>query len=213
VIATLLEWLNAPALRVFGAPLSMAECLGFATGILCVWLAAARSIWNFPVGIANSALLLLLFLGARMFADSALQIMFIALGLRGWWQWSQHRHRPVRPISMATTFELQAAFIASPILTAALFAMLWYAKGSVPFFDALITALSVVAQWLLNRKVVQSWYWWIAVDVVSIPVYAYKGLYLIALLYGVFLCICVAGLMSWRSTAVDARAYKAAAVA
>lgn len=193
-----LAWLGSPALEFGATRLSMAECLGFATGILCVLLTARRSIWNFPVGIANCALLFLLFFESRLLADAALQMAFIALSLRGWWQWARHGAAPVRPITKATSSELVRACAASMLLLLLLVPILWYARGSVPVFDGSITALSLVAQWLLNRKVMQNWYWWMAVDVISIPVYIYKELYLIALLYFVFLVICVAGYRAWR---------------
>ena len=72
------------------------------------------------------------------------------------------------------------------------------AKGSIPVFDALITALSLVAQWLLNRRKLENWIFWIGVDLISVPVYAFKELYLIAGLYAVFLLLCVRGYRSWK---------------
>jgi nicotinamide mononucleotide transporter len=196
----LIDALNSTAVTLLGTPLSYAECFGFATGLVCVWLTAQRNIWNFPVGIANCALLLLLFFQARLFADAGLQILFIALGLRGWWQWASGGTRATpKPITSATPRELLLYLAASALLTGLLFWLLTLAKGSLPIFDALITALSVVAQWLLNRKTLQNWLWWIAVDVISIPVYIHKELYLIALLYAIFLGLCLIGLASWRA--------------
>jgi nicotinamide mononucleotide transporter len=194
----LIDWLQSPALLLWGTALSMAECLGFATGIACVWLAARNNIWNFPLGIANSALLLLLFAHARLFADASLQVVFMALGFRGWWQWARHGTAPALPVTTASLSQWQIAIACSIAGTAALTGILTLARGSVPFFDASITALSLVAQWLLNRRVLQTWWWWMVVDVISIPVYLYKGLYLIALLYTVFLAICISGSRAWR---------------
>jgi nicotinamide mononucleotide transporter len=90
-------------------------------------------------------------------------------------------------------------------LTAGLFAALTLAKGSIPLLDALITALSLTAQWLLNQRKLESWIFWISVDLVSIPVYAYKQLYLIALLYGVFLGLAILGYRQWRQAVADDR--------
>jgi nicotinamide mononucleotide transporter len=194
----LFSWLNSPAV-VFGATqLSTAEVLGFTTGLACVWLAARQSIWNFPVGIANSALLLLLFFHARLFADAGLQLLFITLGVRGWWQWSSRARQPDKLVSDASPATWALCSIAAVLLWICLLPLLSKAGGSLPFFDALIASLSVVAQWLLNRRVLQTWWWWIAVDVISIPVYVYKELYLVALLYAVFLALCMAGYLSWR---------------
>jgi nicotinamide mononucleotide transporter len=71
-------------------------------------------------------------------------------------------------------------------------------KGSVPIIDALVTSLSLAAQWLLNRRMLENWAWWIAVDLISIPLYVSRGLPLIAVLYVVFLLLCVQGHLRWR---------------
>lgn len=195
--ADLATWLNTPALLAWGAPLSWAEVLGFATGIWCVWLTAERRLLNFPVGIANCLLLLFLFWQSRLFADASLQLLFIALGLQGWLQWTRGRVGEAIPVSDLSPRALLAALGAGLTLTALLYIVLTWAKGSVPLFDALITALSIVAQWLLNARKRQTWYFWIVVDLISIPVYVHKQLYLIALLYAVFLGLCLLGLRAW----------------
>ena len=84
--------------------------------------------------------------------------------------------------------------------TAGLYLVLPRLGGSAVFWDALTTSLSLCAQWLLNRKYVENWYCWIAVDVIYVPLYLYKGLYLTSLLYAVFLCMATIGLIEWRRT-------------
>jgi nicotinamide mononucleotide transporter len=198
-VANTIDLLNAPAISVFGQGLSVAEVLGFASGLWCVWLTARKSILNFPVGIANSALLLFLFAQGRLFADASLQIAFIALGARGWWLWANRTSHVHTPIVVGSNKTMMLSIAASVLLSICIATILWFVRGSIPVFDGLITGLSLVAQWLLNRRVVQTWYWWIAVDLISIPVYIYKDLFLIALLYAVFLAICVNGLKSWMA--------------
>src|SRR5690242_18776253 len=70
--------------KITSAPL---EALGFVTGAWCVWLTVKEHIWNFPIGLANSAFYLIVFLQARLFADSTLQILYIILGVYGWYWW------------------------------------------------------------------------------------------------------------------------------
>jgi nicotinamide mononucleotide transporter len=185
-------------LRLWGSALSLGEVLGFATGLVCVWLAAQKNVWNFPFGIANCALLLVLFLEARLFADASLQLVFIALNARGWWQWVYGVERSEEPVTTASVAQLLRFTLYGLALSATLAVVLTHARGSVPVFDGLITGFSLLAQWLLNRKVLENWLYWMAIDVVSIPVYAYKELYLIALLYAVFLLLCVQGYRVWR---------------
>lgn len=180
------------------AQLTVGDALGFATGLLCVWLTAKASIWNFGWGILNSMILGVVFLDQRLFAESALQVMFIVLSVQGWVYWASGR-RAVAPAFRATSLREQAVLL---FVAAAMSLLLWQVllqlRGSAPPIDAAITALSLCAQWQLNRRQASSWYWWIAVDVVSIPLYWSRGLYLIAGLYVIFLVICIYGLHNWR---------------
>lgn len=180
--------------------LSVGDALGFATGLLCVWFTAKASVWNFPWGIVNSLILGIVFLDQKLFADSALQIVFIALSVQGWWQWSARSGRPASGFH-GTTLQEQTRLLG---IAAALTLLLWGAlvelRGSAPPLDALITAMSLCAQWQLNRRQVSSWYWWIAVDLISVPLYWSRGLYLIAGLYVIFLVLCVHGLRIWQQS-------------
>jgi nicotinamide mononucleotide transporter len=181
--------------------LSLAELLGFVTGVLCVWLTARRNILNFPFGIANCAFLLLLFVETRLFADAILQLVFIALSGFGWWQWAQGKRSDVVAIERAAPRELMLLGVAALALTAGLCWWLGQVRGSLPFWDALITALSLCAQWLLNRRKLESWVVWIAVDLISIPVYLSRSLLLVALLYVIFLGLAINGWFAWRRVA------------
>lgn len=198
MLQSLVNSLNQPAMTVWGTPMSWAEVLGFATGLLCVWLVGRHHILNFPVGIANCALLFLLFFDARLFADAGLQVVFILLGFQGWWLWSRGVQEDGLALSRLNMTHWIGVLGVSVLLTGSLYLLLTWAKGSVPLADAVITSLSLSAQWLLNRRKLESWYFWIVVDLISIPLYAYKQLYLIALLYLVFLGLCVVGLRAWR---------------
>lgn len=201
----LLNWLNTPVDILPQSRMTIAEITGFLTGLGCVWLTLKKSIWNFPVGIANGALLLLLFAESRLFADASLQILFILLGVAGWWNWSQGKTGEQLVVTRLNAAQHRACWMITTGLTAGLFAVLTLAKGSIPLLDALITALSLTAQWLLNQRKLESWIFWISVDLVSIPVYAYKQLYLIALLYGVFLGLAILGYRQWRQAVADDR--------
>lgn len=86
-LAQLLAPLNVVLFTLGSDHVSVAESLGFVTGAACVWLTVASRVSNFPVGIANSAFFLVLFLSARLYADSGLQVVYIVLGFAGWWQW------------------------------------------------------------------------------------------------------------------------------
>ncbi len=191
--------LLSPLLVAGGMPITLGDLLGFVSGLLCVWLVTRASIWNFPVGIFNSLVLGVVFVEQRLFADASLQVLFIALNAHGFWRWSVHgRDARATPVYRASWRRLALTLLAAALCTPLLWWVLGWLKGSAPVLDALITVLSVAAQWLLNRRVLESWLVWILVDVISVPLYFSRGLPLIALLYLVFLLLCCHGYMNWR---------------
>lgn len=196
--------LNSPACELWGDPVSWAELFGFLTGGACVALTVRRSIANFPVGISNAAFFLVLFASARLWADSGLQVIYIVLGFVGWWQWlrgtPQRAPLQVRSVTRGHLLWCLAAVAAG---TAMLCPLLLWAQDSAPFLDALTASLSLVAQWLLNGKWIQTWYFWIAADCVYIPLYFSRGLNLTAVVYALFLALCLAGLRSWSRARTD----------
>ncbi|MEV5281907.1 MULTISPECIES: nicotinamide riboside transporter PnuC [unclassified Streptomyces] len=181
--------------------LTWTEILGFATGALCVWLVARQHIANWPVGLANNVFFIVLFLQAGLYADAGLQVVFIALAVYGWWTWA-HGGGPgpgTLAVRRTTRTEWLWLLAAGAVGTVALTFLLGAATDStVPFWDALTTALSLTATYGQCKKLVESWWLWIAADVVYIPLYAYKELYLTSLLYAGFLTLCLIGLRGWR---------------
>lgn len=201
----MLTFLNSPAFTAFGAPTSWAEVLGFVTGAVCVWLVGRQSAWNWPIGIANNLVWILLFATAGLYADSGLQIVYIALAVWGWSNWVRGAGGAVLPVTGTSTAEwgwLAAAGVGGG---AALTVLLETATSStVPFWDAVTTVLSLLATWGQASKRWESWLLWIAADLIYIPLYLHKGLTLTALLYAGFLLLCVRGLLAWRRARVVA---------
>lgn len=194
-----LAWLTHPVLVLAGMPMSWGDIAGFVTGIVCVWLAARANIWNFHFGIVNGAILGLVFVQQRLFADASLQVVFIALNARGLQAWrAGEQLSESAPVFHTTRRELARMLLTVAILVPLLWWVLGLMRGSAPLIDATVTSLSIVAQWLLNRRVLENWIWWIVVDLISIPLYVSRGLPLIAALYVVFLLICCQGYVRWR---------------
>lgn len=196
----LVSWLNAEAFAVFDAPISVIELVGAVTGVWCVWLVARQNLWNWPIGIANNLAFLLLFATAGLYADSGLQVVYVLLALYGWWNWifggSRRGELPVRHTNQGEWIGLA---ISGVVLLGALWVLLARATDStVPWWDAVTTVLSLLATYGQTRKLYESWWFWIAADVLYIPLYGYKGLWVTAVVYVVFLALCVRGLVSWR---------------
>ncbi|MET9484445.1 nicotinamide riboside transporter PnuC [Streptomyces sp. NPDC006638] len=204
-LADILDPLQRPLVTVLDTPVSWTEVLGFGSGALCVWLVARQHVANWPVGIANNLFFVVLFLQAGLYADMALQAVFITLAVYGWWIWT-HGGGPDSPapaVRRTTRTEWGVLCAAGVVGTLGLTFLLGRATDStVPFWDALTTSLSLMATYGQCRKLLESWWLWIAADVVYIPLYAHKDLYLTSLLYVGFLALCLAGLRNWsRDTA------------
>lgn len=198
-LAHLLAPLNAVLFTLGNDHVSVAELLGFVTGAASVWLTVLARISNFPVGIANSAFFLVLFLSARLFADSGLQVVYIVLGLAGWWQWLHGGQARSRLTVARSSWRLLAACgVFTVAATWGLTDLLEHAHDIAPFWDALTTAISLAAQFLLNCKRIENWFFWIAADLIYIPLYVVKRLDLTALVYVAFLAMCFAGTATWR---------------
>ncbi|WP_424185517.1 nicotinamide riboside transporter PnuC [Actinokineospora sp. G85] len=201
--------LRATAFTAFGAETSWMEVVGFVTGALCVWLVARQNVWNWPIGIVNNVAFFALFITAGLYADAWLQVVYVALALYGWWSWlrggAEHTQLTV---SRVTAPQWRVVLVVGVLATVALTSLLSAATDStVPFPDAVTTVLSLLATWGQARKKLGSWWLWITADLVYIPLYAYKGLWLTSILYVGFLALCVLGLRSWRA---DLRARTAA---
>jgi len=176
------------------------EALGFVTGALCVWLTVRENIWNFPLGLVNVAAFAVVFLRAELYADAGLQLVYFVLGILGWYFWlSGGEQASTLDVRRASPLELLATSAAGIGMTFLLWELLSQYGSSASFWDALTTSLSLCAQWLLTRKRVENWWFWIVVDVIYVPLYLYKELYLTAILYAVFLCMATLGLLRWQS--------------
>ncbi len=202
-MAPLIDWLNTTAFTLLNNPVSNVEVIGFVTGALCVWGVARQKIWNWPVGILNNAAFMVLFLGAGLYGETLLQLVFAIIAIYGWIKWSRGASGTAGsndlPIRNATRVEAGTG-AAAVVLGTALIAWLLHAgtNSVVPIPDAFVLAASLVATYAQAKKIFQHWYVWIIIDLVSIPLYISRGLALTAILYIGFLALCLYGLVGWN---------------
>lgn len=169
-------------------------------GVANILLIIRRSVWNFPFALAMVTLYGFIFAEARLYSDAGLQIFFFIVNLYGWWSWSRSRAEGgtirVRRLSPGMIFLCAAGSAAATLGWGGLMARL--TDATHPFWDASIAMLSVTAQLLMAKRYLENWWWWIAVNALSIPLYLIKGLALTAALYGLFLVLALWGLIEWR---------------
>jgi nicotinamide mononucleotide transporter len=184
--------------------MSLPEILGFVAGAVSVWLFVRQSVWAWPTGLANSLFWLILFVEARLYLDAALQAVYIVLGVMGWVWWARGRHgldgRAVLSVTRTPPKEALALTGIGVVAVAGLWWAMERVGDSAPLPDAATTVLSLIAQYLLTRKFLATWWCWMTVDIAYVLLYTAKGLYLTAALQPLFIAMCVLGLRSWRAT-------------
>jgi nicotinamide mononucleotide transporter len=181
------------------------EILGVVSGIVNVWLLARQNIWNWPVGLANNGIYAAVFLTSGLYGDAGLQLVFIVLGIGGWWNWWRAKTPSESPAAVAlrvrSTSRKTWLWLLPMTLLSAL-GLHWFlarfTNSTVPGWDGFTTALSLAATYLQIKKLLETWWFWILVDLIYIPLYISKDLWKTSVLYGVFLILCVMGLRQWQ---------------
>jgi nicotinamide mononucleotide transporter len=184
------------------------EILGFLTGVVCVWLLIRQNIWNWPIGIANNVFYIFVFFQSGLYADMGLQFVYIAIALYGWWNWLRGgvHHSELKGRRASATGLLGYSAIAAASTTALFWLLRRYTNSTVPLADGLTTALFLTAQYMMSRKVVENWWFWIVGDILVTGLYIYKHLYFTTALYLIMLGLSIAGLLEWRkATLLESR--------
>lgn len=183
----------------------LAELLGALTGLACVALLTRQKVASWPLGIVNNALFCGLFWHAKLYADASLQVVFLVLAAYGWWQWSVPRGDDTLRVRRTTRREWTVLAVLTAIATAgAAWFLRAFTDSPAPGWDASVLTLSLAATYGQTKKLLESWWVWIVVDLLSIPLYAWRGLYPTTLLFVLYLVLCVSGLRRWRRELVGA---------
>lgn len=205
--------INTTFFTVLDYPMSFIEFFGTIFTIWCVWLTARARVLSWPVGIVGSVLYLFLFYQISLYSDLFEQVYFLVTSVIGWWIWLHPKtragaNRDGELKIGRNSFRENCGYAA---VVAAGTALLTYVTmnldvwlpsyfpepASFPFLDALTTAMSFTAQWLLTRKRLENWVLWIAVDAIDVWLYWFKGVKFISLEYGLFFIIASVGLYNW----------------
>jgi nicotinamide mononucleotide transporter len=205
------------SLSLFGLATTPLELISFVLATITVWLNIRQNHWAWLFSILSSATYALVFFDARLYGDTGLQLVFIALSLWGWHQWLKVKVKAkAGSDSSAGADALKVSRLSargwcgSAIAWLVGFAALaWflhrYTDSDVPRIDAFLTAGSLLGQWLLAQKKLETWYVWIAVDLLYVGLYLYKSLMLTAILYALFVALALAGLRAWQRSGVQER--------
>ena len=168
-------------------------------GLFNIILIIRRSVWNFPFAIAMVMMYAVVFFNAKLYSDAGLQIFFLVVNAYGWWAWTRNEAEAGEIVVERLSGKARLAWIAGSIAAIYLWGsfMANNTDASYPWWDASILMLSVAGQILMTRRCIDNWHWWIAVNLISVPLYIAKGLNVTAGLYAVFLVLAVVGLVEW----------------
>ncbi|TWU40010.1 Nicotinamide riboside transporter PnuC [Novipirellula aureliae] len=180
--------------------MNLIELAATVFGFLCVLLTIRRSVWCWPIGLVQVTLFIFVFYDAKLYSDLLLHVVYVFLQFYGWYCWTRDDAIDKTLVVQSLPASRLAIWIAIVAIGTAGWgwAMSRWTDASLPYPDAFTTVASLVAQFLLARRYVQNWAFWIAVDVVAIWVYFTKELNATAVLYIAFLILASIGLAIWK---------------
>jgi nicotinamide mononucleotide transporter len=190
-------WLAAHGLSCLDFTAALAGMIGVALGI---W----QSVWTWPVGIVNVVLTFVAFRRLGLYSDMGLQVVYLALSIYGWYQWLRGGAGHTELKVSRTPRDVWAILTGVGVV-------IWLALGTftkqfagaaIPYIDASLTSTSLVAQYMITRKLIENWIVWIVVDVAYVAVFIWRGSYPFAVLYAVYLVLAVFGYRAWKKALV-----------
>ena len=189
--------------------MSPVEVAGFVLSLAMVYCNIRQIHWGWPLAIASSILYGYVFWNTQLYGQAALQMMFIAMAAWGWRQWlrgqtltapsTETNTAQALPISLLRRHErLRLLGVTILVWVLCTWVLEEFSESKVLYWDALITALALLGQYLLGRKKIETWWIWLVVNILTIALMASQDLWLTALLYFVFAVLSVVGLKTWQ---------------
>jgi len=178
------------------------EVFGTVFGLLYILLSIKQNIWCWPLGLVTSAIYVYVFFITKFYADMGLQVYYVFVSVYGWYNW-QYGSKSKKQNDLKLSFMSLKLFFKLLIATVILFVFISYilvnyTDSTVPYWDAFTTAASFVATWMLARKIIEHWIFWIVIDTISLILYIYKGLYATVILFAVYTILAIIGYFKWR---------------
>jgi nicotinamide mononucleotide transporter len=184
------------------SPVSTIEWVAALAGAISVYLSARENIWSWPTAIVNVGLYILVFQRSHLYSDMGLQVVYLVLSIYGWYEWLHGgADRGRLEVTNASPRVWTVCAVAGGAGWLVLYAITRRLPHvAIPSIDSGLTAISLVAQWMMTKKILENWILWIVADIVYVPMYIYKHLYVTSGLYFVFLILAVVGLVEWQKS-------------
>ncbi len=176
------------------------EIFGFLSLVAYLYFSIKQNILLWPLGVIGALLYIYIYYTVRLYADMGLQVYYVFISIYGWIYWSSHNNENVK---LKVKFIERKMALLLTITTAFLFIIISfilenYTNASLPYWDALTTAASITATWMLAKKYIEHWIVWIFVDFISMIIYIYKGLNITAVLFIIYTTMAIVGYYQWK---------------
>ena len=175
-------------------------------GLFSVWFAKQEKILVYPTGIISVLIYVYICFGIKLYADAGINLFYFIMSVYGWYNWSKKGQQPQIRITKSNRKDWMISvfmFFVSALVIIVLLRVFKqedteYWSTSIPYIDTFTTAIFIVGMWLMAFKKLENWIFWIIGDVISVPLYAYKGLVFTSFQFLFFLIIAVVGYIAWR---------------
>jgi nicotinamide mononucleotide transporter len=187
---------------------SALEFVAVISGIVSVWFSRKESIWVYPTGLLNTTFYIYLSFQGSLLGEASVNMYYTIMSIYGWYLWTRKNRED--QILIHITYSNKREWIVELLFFAsfyiAIFGALTYLKrdfapGAIPWADAFASSTAFTAMWLMARKKVESWYWWIATNIASIPLYFIKHYVFTSVYYVILLLMAFWGLVEWKRRA------------
>lgn len=184
---------------------SLLEFVAVISGIVSVWFSRKESIWVYPTGLINTTFYIYLSFAGSLIGEASVNLYYTIMSIYGWYLWTRknQQQKHVLHITYSNKKEWLQEILFFAAFYVAIFGALTYLKkdfapGAIPWADAFASATAFTAMWLMARKKVESWYWWIATNIASIPLYFIKHYVFTSVYYIILLLMAFWGLAEWK---------------
>ncbi len=187
------------------------EFIAVIFGLLSVWFAKQEKILVYPTGIISVLISVYICFVIKLYADAGINLFYFIMSVYGWYNWAKKGQQPQIRITKSNRKDWLISVVMFFVSAVVIFVLLKifkqndmeYWSTKIPYIDTFTTAIFIVGMWLMAFKKLENWIFWIIGDVISVPLYGYKGLVFTSFQFLVFLIIAIAGYVSWRKKIIE----------
>lgn len=180
------------------------EAIVFVTGILSVWYAKKENIWVYPTGLVATVLTVYLLYRDRLLGDMMMNFYFSVMSVYGWWNWARTKNdKKIVQISRTSAREKSIGFglfLLTMVVTYIVYRIFDVEVGPSNYIDIITSGIFFTGMWYMALKKLENWTLWILADVITVPLYAYRGWGMLSLQYLIFTILAIQGYFEWKKS-------------